>query len=74
MIVRKKWKTDDGKSTTKLHDQKSKKSIPFYVSKANFFSLLDIDDMIGQSGNMRNCWEGDNESYIQTVKRGRSAP
>jgi hypothetical protein len=25
--------------------------------------------MIEQSGNMRNCWEGENESYIQNVKR-----
>jgi hypothetical protein len=41
---------------------KSKKT--FYVGKANFFSLLNIGDMIEQSGNMRNCWEGENESYI----------
>ena len=25
--------------------------------------------MIEQSGNMRICWEGENESYIQNVKR-----
>jgi hypothetical protein len=25
--------------------------------------------MIEQSGNMRNCWESENESYIQNVKR-----
>jgi hypothetical protein len=39
------------------------------VSKANFFSLLNIGDMMEQFGNMRNCWEGENESYIQNVKR-----
>ena len=39
------------------------------MSKSNFFSLLNIGDMIEQSGNMRNCWEGENESYIQNVKR-----
>ena len=57
----KKRKMDDGKL--------KKQSIPFYVSKANFFSLLNIGDMIEQSGTMRNCWEGENESYIQNVKR-----
>lgn len=39
------------------------------MSKANFFSLLNIGDMIEQSGCMSNCWEGENESYIQNVKR-----
>jgi hypothetical protein len=66
----KKRKLDDGKSSAKLDDQKAKKtSTPFYVSKANFLSLLNLGDMIKQSGNMRNCWEGENESYIQNVKR-----
>ena len=60
----------DGKSSAKLDDQKAKKtSTPFYVRKANFLSLLNLGDMIEQSGNMRNCWEGENESYIQNVKR-----
>ncbi len=58
-----------GKLSAKLDDQKAKKSTPFYVSKANFLSLLNIGDMIEQSGTMRNCWEGENESYIQNVKR-----
>ena len=61
----KKRKLDDGKL--------KKQSIPFYVSKANFLSLLNIGDMIEQSGTMRNCWEGENKSYIQNV-RGRSQP
>ena len=66
----KKRKLEGGKLSAKLDDQKAKKkSTPFYVSKANFFSLLNIGDMIEQSGNMRNCWEGENESYIQNVKR-----
>ena len=25
--------------------------------------------MMEQSGNMRNCWVGENESYIQKVKK-----
>jgi hypothetical protein len=71
----KKRKLDGAKSTAKLDDLKAKKkSTPFYVSKANFFSLLNIGDMIEQSGNMRNCWEGENESYIQNVKREISKP
>ena len=39
-----KW-FDDGKLTKKLDDWKSKESIPFYVSKANFFGLLNTGDM-----------------------------
>jgi hypothetical protein len=58
-----KRKADDGKS------KKRKKSKPFYASKANYFSLLNIGDMIEESGSMRHCWEGENESYIQNVKR-----
>ena len=57
----KKRKLDDG--------QLKNQSIRFYVSKANFFSLLNIGDMIEQSTNMRNCWECENESCIQNVKR-----
>ena len=38
------------------------------MNKAKFLSLLNIGDMIEQSGNMRNCWDGENESYIQNVK------
>ena len=43
-MLGKKRKLDDGKL--------KKQSIPFYVSKANFFSLLNIGDMIEQSGTM----------------------
>ena len=39
------------------------------MSKANFLSLLNIGEMIEQSGSLRHCWEGENESYIQNVKR-----
>ena len=46
-----------------------KKSTPFYVRKENFLSLLNVADMIEQSGHMRSCWEGENQSYIQNIKR-----
>ena len=36
---------------------------------ANYLSLLNIGDMIEESGPMRHCWEGENESYIQNFKR-----
>ena len=39
------------------------------MSKADVFSLLNIGDMIEQSGKMMDCWEGENESYIQNVER-----
>ena len=54
--------------TNKVERSKIEKT-KFYVGKENFFSLLNIGDMIEQSGNMRNCWEGENEGYIQNVKR-----
>ena len=60
-----KRKVDDNKSEKTF----KKASDPFYVSKANFLSLLNIAEMIEQSGSLRHCWEGDNESYIQNVKR-----
>ncbi len=68
--ARKEEKLDDASMTTKLDDQKGKKkSTPFYVSKAHLLSLLNICDMVEQSGAMRNCWEDQNERYIQNVKR-----
>ena len=68
--ARKEEKLDDASMTTKLDDQKGKKkSTPFYMSKAHLFSLLNIGDMIEQYGAMRNCWEDENERYIQNVKR-----
>ena len=39
------------------------------MGKENFFSLLNIGDMIKQSGNMMNCWEGKHESWVPNVKR-----
>jgi hypothetical protein len=65
----KKRKLDDGKMAKKLDQKAKKKSTPFYVRKANFLSLLNVADMIEQSGHMKNCWEGENESYIQNVKK-----
>ncbi len=53
-----------------MGNQKDRKnSETFYASQANNFSLLNIGDMIDESGSMRHCWEGENESYIQNVKR-----
>lgn len=60
-----KRKVDDDK----LANTSKKVTKPFYVSKANFLSLLNIGEMIEQSGSLRHCWEGENESYIQNVKR-----
>jgi NAD+--asparagine ADP-ribosyltransferase len=60
-----KRKVDDDK----LANTSKKATKPFYVSKANFLSLLNIGKMIEQSGSLRHCWEGQNESYIQNVKR-----
>ena len=64
---------DDRKKKRKADDRKStitdKKKAPFYVRGANYLSLLNIGDMIEESGPMRHCWEGENESYIQNFKR-----
>ena len=39
------------------------------MTNANYLSLLNIGDMIEESDPMRNCFEGENERYIQNVKR-----
>ena len=57
------------KATDSTSTKANKKSEPFYVTKANFLSLLNIADMIEDSGSMRNCFEGENESYNQNIKR-----
>ena len=60
---------DKRKATDGTLTKTNKKFEPFYVTKANFLSLLNIGDMIEESGSMRNCFEGENESYIQNIKR-----
>ena len=49
--------------------KKSKASKPFYTTTSNYFSLLNFGQMIRDNGSVRNCWEGENESYIQNIKR-----
>jgi hypothetical protein len=60
----KKRKADD--RTSAITD---KKKTPFYVRGVNYLSLLNIGIMIKETGSMRHCWEGENESYIQNFKR-----
>ena len=51
------------------HAQKKSKAVkPFYTTTSNYFSLLNFGQMIRDNGSMRNCWEGENESYIQNIK------
>ena len=40
-----------------------------FIQAKPFYSLLNIGDMIEQSGRMQNFWEAENERYIQNVKR-----
>ena len=52
------------------HAQKKSKALkPFYTTTSNYFSLLNFGQMIRDNGSVRNCWEGENESYIQNIKR-----
>ena len=60
------WEIRERDGTSTKTDEKSE---PVYVTKTNFLSLLNIGDMIEESGSMRNCFEGENESYIQNIKR-----
>ena len=48
---------------------KKTKKAPFFTSGSNYLSLLNICRMIEYSGDMRDSWEGDDESYIQHLKR-----
>ncbi len=60
---------DKRKDTDWTSRKTNEKFEPFYVTKANFLSLLNVGDMIEEAGSMRKCFEVENESYIQNVKR-----
>ena len=49
--------------------KKKKKKEPFFIAGSNFLSLLNAYDMINYHGDMRDTWEGGDESYIQNIKR-----
>jgi hypothetical protein len=50
-------------------EEKKKNPVPFFVSKSNYFSLLNIEEMTRYFGDAAGCWEGDSESYIQNIKK-----
>jgi hypothetical protein len=63
---------DKGTKKRKKTGAKEKTSMPFkpfYTTKSNYFSLLNFSDMTMHYGSLRNCWEGENEKYIQNLKK-----
>lgn len=70
--TKKKRKTSGGgkgtQQPTKSKEKKEKKE-PFFATKSNYFSLLNLEEMIQYFGDAADSWEGDSESYIQNIKR-----
>lgn len=74
-----KTNTNDGKATKTTGGSKSKKTkkmsgatkksdVPFYISKPNFMSLLNLALTIATFGPLSGIWEGQNEAFIQHIK------
>jgi hypothetical protein len=49
---------------------RGKDQIPFWSTKGNFLSPLDLAQQIEDYGSFQWCWDGTREQYIQTVKKG----
>ena len=54
---------------TKKKDKSKKKNTPFYISGANYLSLLNIRKMQDVSGELREAHEAFNEAFIKYVKK-----
>ena len=59
---------------TRKSEKDDGKGIPFYVSKPNFFGLLNLADTVANHGPITTLWEGNNEAYIKFLKREMSVP
>ena len=46
-----------------------KKARPFYATKSNYVTLLNLKDTIEYFGPMHHFWEGVVEKYIQLIKK-----
>ena len=64
---------DKGTAMNKKKDsaknKKKKKNPPFYISGANYLSLLNIQKMQDVSGELREAHEAFNEAFIKYVKK-----
>ena len=49
--------------------KKSKDMECFFFDTSNYYSLLNLKDLIDHHGDMRKIWEGEREKYIKYVKR-----
>ncbi len=43
--------------------------IPFWLSKGNYVTLLNLPEQIERFGSLRDYWEGTRERYIHLIKR-----
>ena len=46
-----------------------KKQIPFWSTKENYLSLLNLAEQVAEFRSLRWYWDGTRERYIQTVKK-----
>ncbi len=62
-------KRKNEKNKTETPKKKRKGSGPFFVTGANYLSMLNTAGTIAYSGDIGGSWEGIHESYIQLPKR-----
>jgi hypothetical protein len=48
---------------------RGKDQVPFWSTKGNFLSLLNLAQQVEDYGSLRWYWDGTRERYIQTVKK-----
>ena len=60
----------DAAAASDQRNKKKRKKEPFFISGANYLSLLNIAEMKKYFGpSLREYWEGLHESFIQNIKR-----
>ena len=67
--TKKKRKNGSKKGPQQPTKKKKKTDVPFFANKSNYFSLLNIEEMIRYFGDMAGSWEAVFESFIQNIKR-----
>ena len=52
-----------------VRSYQGKEKVPFWSTKGNYLSLLNLADQVEEFGSLRWYWDGTRERYIQTVKK-----
>lgn len=60
---------DKMRKKTKKNSEQDETKEPFYLGKRNFLSLLNLAQVVAESGSLRGLWEGRCEAFIKYIKR-----